>query len=104
MFPAASRARTRKVYWPSGWVSMCGEMAGDPELTALLLGLGLDEFSVSPALIPQIKQIVRSVKFKDAQRIAQKALELHTGKEILQYVKTQMKTAYKGTTPLSSMH
>jgi len=86
------------------WVSMCGEMAGDPELTVLLLGLGLDEFSVSPALLPQIKQIVRSVRYKDAQSIAAKALTMYTGREILQHVKLQMKKANKGTTPLSPTH
>ena len=85
------------------WVGMCGEMAGDPELTLVLLGLGLDEFSVSPVLMPQIKQIIRSVRYKDAQRIAVQALKLETGKEILQYVKTELKKMLKGKSLVSTM-
>ena len=41
------------------WVGMCGEMAGEPEFALLLLGFGLDEFSMSPVVIPEIKRIIR---------------------------------------------
>jgi phosphotransferase system enzyme I (PtsI) len=76
-------------------VSMCGEMAGDPELTVVLLGLGLDEFSVSPVLIPQVKHIVRAVRFRDAEKIAQRALALSSTKDILHYVKGEVKRVLK---------
>jgi phosphotransferase system enzyme I (PtsI) len=64
------------------WVGMCGEMAGEPALALMLLGLGLDEFSASPVQAPLIKKVVRSVEYKVAQSIAQQALSLRTGKEI----------------------
>jgi phosphotransferase system enzyme I (PtsI) len=67
-------------------VSMCGEMAGDPLATILLVGLGLDEFSVVPTVLPEIKQIIRSVRFTDAKSVAEHALTLQTEEEIIQYL------------------
>jgi len=66
-------------------VGMCGEMAGEPVFTLILLGLGLDEFSTSPVNIPRIKQIIRSVDYKAAQQIADEALTLATGAEIEEF-------------------
>ena len=43
------------------WVGMCGEMAGEPLAIPILLGLGLDEFSMNPPAIPIAKQIVRAL-------------------------------------------
>ncbi len=63
-------------------VGMCGEMAGEPALVLILLGLGLDEFSIPPLVIPEIKYIIRSVKLSEAQAIAKEALKLSTGKEV----------------------
>jgi phosphotransferase system enzyme I (PtsI) len=54
--------------------AMCGEMAGDPQFTALLLGLGLDEFSMAFQSIPLVKQIIRSVKMADCRTLAEEAL------------------------------
>ena len=65
--------------------SLCGEMSGEPSLALLLLGLGLDEFSMSALNILQIKQLIRSVSYKDAQELAQKAMELSTGAEVEEY-------------------
>jgi phosphotransferase system enzyme I (PtsI) len=48
------------------WVGVCGEMAGDPELVPLLLGLGVDELSASPPLVPQIKKLIRQIKQSEA--------------------------------------
>jgi phosphotransferase system enzyme I (PtsI) len=56
-------------------VGMCGEMAGDSYYTPILLGLGLDEFSVSPAKIPTIKRVIRSVSFADVQKTADEILK-----------------------------
>jgi phosphotransferase system enzyme I (PtsI) len=55
--------------------AMCGEMAGDPSSTALLLGLGLDEFSMAASAIPQVKRIIRGVSVKDCRALAGKALK-----------------------------
>jgi len=71
------------------WVGMCGEMAGEPALVLVLLGLGLDEFSIPPLAIPEIKYIIRSIKLSEAQAIAKEALKLSTGKEIEEF--SQMK-------------
>ncbi len=72
------------------WVGMCGEMAGEPMLTLILLGLGLDAFSTSAALVPEIKRIVRSVEYTYAQEIAQEALRLTTGKEVEAFARTKL--------------
>ncbi len=64
------------------WVGMCGEMAGEPTSALLLLGMGLDEFSVSPIQAPIIKKVIRSVEYSFAQSIAQQASALKTGKEV----------------------
>jgi len=72
-------------------VSMCGEMAGDPLATILLVGLGLDEFSTVPKSIPKIKQIIRSIKFKDAKRISKRALIFKTQSEVIDYLRKELK-------------
>lgn len=73
------------------WVGMCGEMAGDPMATILLLGLGLDEFSVVPHVLPEIKKIIRSVKYRDAKKIAKLVLKMQTEDEIKRYLSALMK-------------
>jgi phosphotransferase system enzyme I (PtsI) len=73
------------------WVGMCGEMAGDPVATVLLLGLGLDELSVNPAILPEIKKIIRSVKYRDARRIAVKILSYSTEEEIKEFLSSIVK-------------
>ncbi len=72
-------------------VALCGEMAGDITLTVILLGLGLDEFSTSPIAIPEIKKVIRSVKYSEAKKIAEKALQFSTGKEVEKYAKAKLK-------------
>ena len=64
-------------------VSVCGEMAGEPIMTALLIGLGVDELSASPPLVPQIKYMVRRLKLTEAQALAEFALNCESGAEIL---------------------
>lgn len=63
-------------------VGLCGEMAGEPLSALLLLGMGLDEFSMSAGNVPQVKKLIRSVSFKDAQGLAQKAMTLSSGQEV----------------------
>ena len=69
------------------WVGVCGEMAGDPNLVPLLLGLGADELSAAPPLIPQIKYLIRRLRLDEAKALAQEALECNNGATILE--KTQ---------------
>jgi len=66
------------------WCGVCGEMASDPLLTPLLLGLGVDELSVTPPLLPQVKFLIRRLKMDDVNAMAEEALKLHSGKEILE--------------------
>jgi len=66
-------------------VAMCGEMAGEPSLALILLGLGLDDFSLPPQVIPELKYLIRAVSFKAAQEIAVQALKLSTGKEVEEF-------------------
>jgi phosphotransferase system enzyme I (PtsI) len=54
--------------------AMCGEMAGDPAMTPLLLGLGLDEFSMTASSIPQVKRIIRGVRMEQCRALAEEAL------------------------------
>lgn len=64
-------------------VSVCGEMAGEPIMTALLIGLGVDELSCSPPLVPQIKYMVRRLKISEALALAEFALNSESGADIL---------------------
>ena len=63
-------------------VALCGEMSGDPLATVVLVGMGLDEFSMSPMAIPHIKKVIRSVSLDEAQRITETAFTLRTGAEV----------------------
>lgn len=71
-------------------VGMCGEMAADPLYAVVLLGLGLDEFSMSPAGIPEIKNIIRSVSYSDARELAQKIIRMDSYEKINRYVRNWM--------------
>ena len=72
-------------------VGMCGEMAGDPLCTLLLLGMGLEEFSVGSLFIPVVKKIIRSVSFQEAKTASQIALQMDTVGEIKKYLFEQMR-------------
>jgi phosphotransferase system enzyme I (PtsI) len=73
------------------FTGMCGGMAGSGEAAIILLGLGLDEYSMSAASIPIIKSIVRNVSYEKAKEIACHALELETPEEVLEYSRWIMK-------------
>jgi len=64
-------------------VSVCGEMAGDPVLVPLLLGLGVDELSCAPSLVPPVKFLVRRLKLAEAQELAAFALQCESAEVIL---------------------
>lgn len=64
------------------WTGMCGELAGDERATLLLLGMGLDEFSMSGISIPRVKKIIRNSSFVEVKAMAEEALSLPTAAEI----------------------
>jgi phosphotransferase system enzyme I (PtsI) len=70
------------------WVAVCGEMAGDPVMVPLLLGLGVDEMSATPPLVPQVKFIIRRLKMDEARELAEFALNCESGTEILARAQT----------------
>jgi phosphotransferase system enzyme I (PtsI) len=70
-------------------VSLCGEMGGDPEFTMLLVGLGLRNFSITPHNIPQIKQLIRSIDSREAQRVARRVLSFETPQQILNLLRDE---------------
>lgn len=67
-------------------VSMCGEMASDPIYAVILLGLGLEIFSMNPSNVPVIKDVIRNVRYRDCRRIAEIALQKKTAQEIEEFV------------------
>ena len=64
------------------WTGMCGELGGDEKATLLLLGMGLDEFSMSSMSIPTVKKIIRETNFSEVKELADKALAMATAAEI----------------------
>jgi phosphotransferase system enzyme I (PtsI) len=77
------------------WVGMCGEMSGEPHMVLMLLGLGLDEFSMPPFVIPEVKYIIRSVTLKQAKAIALEALRLPTAREVEEYTQAKLREILK---------
>ncbi|MCX8093794.1 MAG: phosphoenolpyruvate--protein phosphotransferase [Candidatus Goldbacteria bacterium] len=73
-------------------VSVCGEMAGEPHLAFLLLGLGVDELSVSPASILQVKKLIRNINFRDAFEVAETVLKFEKTEEIKEFILTRIKS------------
>ncbi len=67
-------------------VGMCGEMAGDPLATLLLLGMGLKEFSMSASAIPAIKNIIISHSLSSAQEVCKKIMEMDSSSTIITYL------------------
>ncbi len=68
-------------------VSICGEMASEPEYVMLLLGMGFRTFSLSPPMIPEIKQIIRSVTLEDCNGIARNILTMNSERQISNYLR-----------------
>lgn len=77
------------------WVGMCGEMAGEPAFALLLLGLGLDEFSMPASVMPEMKYMIRSITMEQARDIAAQALRLSTGKEIEEFSQRRLREILK---------
>lgn len=68
------------------WVGMCGEAAGDQRMIPILLGMGLDEFSMSPISILPARKFITSVKYEDMKKFANEVLTMGTAEEIKAYV------------------
>ena len=68
------------------WVGMCGESAGDQKMIPILLGFGLDEFSMSPISILQARKFITSVKYEDMKKISDEVLNMGSAKEIKEYI------------------
>jgi phosphoenolpyruvate-protein phosphotransferase (PTS system enzyme I) len=69
------------------WVGLCGEMAGFPLAVPILIGLGLDEFSVPPRAVPRVKDIIRSLRYEDMRKLAYRLCRLGSEEEILDAVR-----------------
>jgi phosphotransferase system enzyme I (PtsI) len=73
---------------------MCGEMAGDPTYTMILLGLELDELSMNPLAIPRVKKIIRGATMKDAKTLLKKVLTFSSALEIRECVERTMRERF----------
>jgi phosphotransferase system enzyme I (PtsI) len=77
-------------------VSLCGEMAADPIYTIILLGLGVDELSVNPVMIPAIKPIIRAVTWAEAREVARGVLRERRAKDVQSYLEKMMAARFPG--------
>ena len=71
-------------------VSMCGEMAGDPIYSLVLLALGFDELSMTAGQIPTVKNVLRHSSREEAQKLLTEAMGLTTAEEIERFIRTEM--------------
>lgn len=76
------------------WVGICGEMAGNPLATPLLIGLGIDELSVVPSVLPEIKKIIRSLDFRQSREIVRHVMKLPTGAEVEAYMRSTFRKQF----------
>ena len=75
------------------WVGLCGEMAADPIMTPLLVGLELDELSVAPSALPAVKDVIRSVDFAETKSLAKQALSCKSAREVLTHCRQMLRQA-----------
>jgi phosphoenolpyruvate-protein phosphotransferase len=78
------------------WVGLCGELASEPLAIPILLGLGLDEFSMNPLAVPLAKQIIRALTLDEAREVAQAALELDSPDKVQALVRERVPAANAG--------
>jgi phosphoenolpyruvate-protein phosphotransferase (PTS system enzyme I) len=72
-------------------VSLCGEMASDPEYTPLLLGLGFRTLSLSPPMIPEVKKVIRLVSMEQCRQMARKALTFDTDTQTINFLREEFR-------------
>ncbi len=75
-------------------ISMCGQMSGNPLYTMLLLGMGLRSFSVTPAAVPEVKRVCRSVTIEQCQNVAEYAGKLEGAREVKAYLKEELSKVF----------
>jgi len=80
-------------------LALCGEMASDPVLLPLLIGLGLTEFSMSPSAIPVAKQVICQVRAANMRRVAQRVLRMATVEEIERHLLASLGEVVRRATP-----
>ncbi|MBI4550363.1 MAG: phosphoenolpyruvate--protein phosphotransferase [Candidatus Omnitrophica bacterium] len=73
------------------WVGTCGEMCGDPVLAILLVGMGIDEMSTSPLVLPKVKKAIRSITLRQAREISEEAMKFSTGGNIKKFVAERLR-------------
>ncbi|MFQ5428921.1 MAG: phosphoenolpyruvate--protein phosphotransferase [Phycisphaerae bacterium] len=75
-------------------VSLCGEMAGDPLFTILLIGMGLRTLSMAAGNVPRIKKIIRSITVADAERVKRRVMSFETEREVLNYLRDETRKVW----------
>ena len=84
-------------------VAMCGEMAGEPACTMILLGLELDELSMNPSAIPRVKKIIRETTLEESKKLLKKVMTFSSSVEIREYVGNHMRERFPELFPLSNL-
>jgi len=77
------------------WVGMCGEMASDPMATMVLVGMGLDEFSVSPISLLVVKEIIRRIEYAECENMAERVLSYDTPEDVESYLSRVFNRKFK---------
>ncbi len=77
-------------------ISICGEMASEPEVTPLLLGMGFRTLSLAPPMIPEVKKIIRSVSIEYCRRMARKVLAFDTESQTVNYIREEYRKLTEG--------
>ena len=84
------------------WVGMCGESAGDPLMIPILLGMGLDEFSMSPISILPARKFITSVNYEDMKKLAKEVLAMGSAEEIKAYIQNALENNNKDNEKIES--
>jgi len=85
-------------------VTLCGEMAGEPEFTMLLLGYELRKFSITPPAIPGIKRVVRTIGIERCKRVARKVSSYDNDREVMNYLREELNRIMPGAVAGRSMN
>lgn len=72
------------------WVGLCGEMAAVKHMVPILVGLGIDKLSVSPVFLPQVKEVIRAVKYEDMKNTSEECLKFKTAEEVENFITNKM--------------